>query len=264
MISLIIPTYRNPECLDICLKSAIENQQNKNQIIVAVDGFIEESKHILDKYKDNIQVLDLVQNQGMQQALNLGVFNANHEKICIINDDNVLCKGWDTIIEKQLKPDMVLTINQIEPTGPGIFDFPVKDFGKDPNSFQYQKFIDYELQLRSKHKITPNGGIFPFAMWKKDYMIVGGFDTLYKSPFICDWDFFLKLELNGKQFKRINSAHFYHFVSMATKKGKSKEEMAASEHPAAKVFAYKWGMMPQLFENNSHSPKGQNIKGIKY
>ena len=29
MISLIIPTYRNPEYLDICLKSAIENQVNK-------------------------------------------------------------------------------------------------------------------------------------------------------------------------------------------------------------------------------------------
>lgn len=262
MISLIIPTYRNPECLDICLKSAIENQQNKNQIIVAVDGFIEESKHILDKYKDNIQVLDLVQNQGMQQALNLGVFNANHEKICIINDDNVLCKNWDIIIEKELGENDVVTINQIEPY-PGIFGNPTKNFGTHPNQFEYNSFLEYEESIR-QNTSTPDGGVFPFLMWKKDYMIVGGFDTLYKSPFICDWDFFLKLELNGKQFKRINSAHFYHFVSMATKKGKSKEEMAASEHPAAKVFAYKWGMMPQLFENNSHSPKGQNIKGIKY
>lgn len=262
MISLIIPTYRNPECLDICLKSAIENQQNKNQIIVAVDGFIEESKHILDKYKDNIQILDLVQNQGMQQALNLGVFNADHEKICIINDDNVLCKNWDIIIEKELGENDVVTINQIEPY-PGIFGNPTKDFGTHPNQFEYNSFLEYEESIR-QNTSTPDGGVFPFLMWKKDYMIVGGFDTLYKSPFICDWDFFLKLELNGKQFKRINSAHFYHFVSMATKKGKSKEEMAASEHPAAKVFAYKWGMMPQLFENNSHSPKGQNIKGIKY
>ena len=49
----------------------------------------------------------------MQQALNFGVFNANNEKICIVNDDNVLCSNWDTIIENQLKPDMVLTINQI-------------------------------------------------------------------------------------------------------------------------------------------------------
>jgi len=101
-------------------------------------------------------------------------------------------------------------------------------------------------------------------MWKKDYMIVGGFDTLYQSPFICDWDFFLKLELNNKIFRRLNTAHFYHFVSMATKKGKDKESMSASESPASKVFMYKWGMGPQLFKNNSHSPKGKTIKGIKY
>ncbi len=84
MISLIIPTYRNPEYLDICLKSAIENQINKNEIIVAVDGFIEESHHILSKYQDNIQILDLGENQGMQTALNLAVINATNECIVII------------------------------------------------------------------------------------------------------------------------------------------------------------------------------------
>ena len=100
MISLIIPTYRNPDYLDICLKSAIEQQTNigkkvynsdNNEIIVVVDGFVEESQPVLDKYKDNIKVLPLEQNQGMQQALNLGVMNAINEKILIVNDDNVFC-----------------------------------------------------------------------------------------------------------------------------------------------------------------------------
>ena len=99
MISLIIPTYRNPEYLDICLKSAVEGQINKdkNEIIVVVDGYVEESKEVIDKYRDNIQVLPLEDNQGMQMALNLGVMNASNERIMIINDDNVLCKGWDAI-----------------------------------------------------------------------------------------------------------------------------------------------------------------------
>ena len=91
MISLIIPTYRNPDYLDICLKSAIEQQDNENEILVAVDGFIEESHDILNKYGNKIKVLDLGENKGMQTALNLAVYNASNEKICIINDDNVLC-----------------------------------------------------------------------------------------------------------------------------------------------------------------------------
>ena len=263
MVSLIIPSYRNPECLDVCLKSAIENQADINQIIVAIDGFIEESQTVLGKYKDNIQVLDLGQNQGMQMALNLGVMNAVHEIICIINDDNVLCKDWDTIIENNLGKDEVITINQIEPY-PGIFGNPTKDFGTEPSNFDYEGFLKYEQSIRNSNP-TPDGGVFPFAMYKKDYMIVGGFDTMYQSPFICDWDFFLKLELNGKKFKRVSEGHFYHFVSMATKKGKDKESMIASENPAAKMFLYKWGIQPHLYQNNSHNPKdGKIIKGIKY
>jgi glycosyltransferase involved in cell wall biosynthesis len=263
MVSLIIPTYRNPNYLDICLKSAIENQVNQNEIIVAVDGYIEESQHVLDKYKQYIQVLDLGVNQGMQMALNLAVMNANNECIVIINDDNVLCKDWDTVIGDQIKPGFVFTVNQIEPTGPGIFNFPVKDLGKTPKEFKYEEFLEYEQTIR-KNQLTLDGGIFPFVISKKDYMIVGGFDTLYDSPFICDWDFFLKLDLNGIQFYRMNHIHFYHFGSAATKNGKEGDKFKQTESPAAQTFIYKWGINPQLFENNSHRPKGQNIKGINF
>ena len=264
MISVIIPTYRNPEYLDICLKSAIEQQANKNEIIVAVDGFYEESKDVLEKYKDDILVLDLGHNQGMQQALNLGVINASNEKIFILNDDNVFCSGWDSVIEESLNKNSVLTINQIEPTGPGIFEFPVKDFGRNPKEFKYKEFIEYEKTIK-KDTLTLNGGIFPFAMYKKDYMIVGGFDVMYQSPFICDWDFFLKLDLNGIGFTRTHNAHLYHFGSTATKNGKEGEKFKATEGPAAELFFYKWGIAPQIFNNLSHNPKDHKIiKGIKY
>ena len=263
MLSLIIPTYRNPEYLDICLKSAIENQVKPNEIIVAVDGFIEESAHILEKYKSDIKILDLGENRGMQTALNLAVYNATNEFLVIINDDNILSKDWDKLILEKAQDGFVFTINQIEPTGPGIFKFPVKDLGKHPRDFKYEEFLQYELTLRND-KLTLNGGIFPFVISKKDYMIVGGFDTMYQSPFICDWDFFLKLDLNGIKFYRMNNLHFYHFGSAATKNGKEGAQFAATEHPAAEIFKYKWGIAPQLFENNSHRPKGNNIKGINF
>lgn len=263
MISLIIPTYRNPEYLDICLKSAIENQISENEIIVAVDGYIEESQSVLDKYKDNICVLDLGENQGMQTALNFAVMNANNETICIINDDNVLCKEWDKFIEQDFHSDKVMTIEQIEPVGPSIFNFHIKDFGKKPNEFKYDEFIKYEPNIR-KNTFTDDGGIFPFVISKKNYMIVNGFDTLYQSPFICDWDFFLKLDLNNIQFYKTHNIHFYHFGSSATKKGKEGDKFKATEHPAAQTFYYKWGINPQLFENNSHKPKQLTIKGIKF
>ena len=248
MISIIIPSYRNPEYLDLCLKSCIEQQHNKNQIIVAIDGFIEESQDVLDKYKEHINVLDLKENMGMQKALNLAVMNATNEKIFIVNDDNVFCKDFDLVIEEELKEKSVLTLNQIEPTGPSIFNFPEYDFGRSPKEFKYKKFIDYELSIK-QDKLT----------------IDGGFDEMYKSPFICDWDFFLKLELNGLKFARTHRAHLYHFGSAATKNGKEGEQFKATEGPAAEIFMYKWGIPPRLFENLSHNPKDNKVvKGIKY
>ena len=265
-ISLVIPTYRNPKYLDICLQSAVEGRTDDSEIIVAIDGFIDESKEVLDKYKDDIKVLDLVNNQGMQMALNLGVMNASAEHIMIINDDNVLCKGWDSIWA-DVGDKEVITINQIEPTGPGMFKFPVRDLGRTPDKFDYEGFKAYEKKI-SSNQVSDAGGIFPFAMKKKEYMMVGGFDTLYKSPFICDWDFFLKLELAGCDFSRTHSLHFYHFGSAATKnRGGDQDEIVfkASEAPAADLFEYKWGIRPKLYANNSHNPKtGNMVKGIKF
>ena len=263
MISVIIPTYRNPSYLDLCLFSAIDQQSYENEIIVAVDGFIEESQEVLDKYKNKIKVLDLGENQGMQQALNLAVMNATNDIIFVVNDDNVFCYGWDLEIKKSLKEKSVLTLNQIENSGPGIFNFPIKDFGTNPKNFQYKEFIKYEKSIK-KDSLTVDGGIFPFAMYKKYYMAAGGFDTMYQSPFICDWDFFLKLDLIGLGFIRTHNTHLYHFGSTATKNGKEGIKFKETERPAAEMFRYKWGMIPKLFENNSHSPKGVNIKGITF
>ena len=81
MISVIIPTYKEPEVLDVCLRSAIEGQNNKSQIIVVVDGFYDLNKEVLEKYKDHIDILDLEENQGLCRATNLGVYNSQYDWI---------------------------------------------------------------------------------------------------------------------------------------------------------------------------------------
>ena len=48
-ISVIIPTYKSPKLLDLCLQSAIEGQILNNQIIVVVDGFYDLNKDVLEK-----------------------------------------------------------------------------------------------------------------------------------------------------------------------------------------------------------------------
>ena len=237
MFSVIIPTYKEPEYLDLCLKSAFEGQDNKNEIIVVVDGFYELNKPILDKYPD-VVVLDLGENQGLSVATNWGVYNATNEWVIIVNDDNVFPKGWDSRLEIFCQKGVVVSLNQIEPK-PSIFpQFIIKDLGKSPNEFNLEAF--WEFEAKNYKPIELNGSTLPFLMNKYDYLAVGGWDIMYPSPHVVDWDFFLKCEYVGYIMKR-SYINFYHFAGAATRKTPEQNiESTRKELAAHTFFRLKW------------------------
>lgn len=263
MISVIIPSYRNPKCLDICLESALRGQSNDNQVICVLDGYAEESSEIVKKYKNDVNFLPLPENKGMQYALNIGVFNAENEKILIVNDDNVFPVDWDNILEADYNENIVITPNQIEKEK-SIFKFVQYDFGT-VEDFDLENFFVEEPNHR-EDSITNDGGIFPLFLSKKKYMMIGGFDTIYPSPFICDWDFFIKCDLAGLKSHRSRKLNFYHFGSIATKNGKESDKFKKSEYDALQMYLYKWGFKPQAISNVGHkrTPINETVKGIKY
>lgn len=253
MISVIIPSYRNPKYLDLCLSSIISGQRNANEVVVILDGFVSESEEVIKKYK-GINVIPLEENMGMQYAINVGVWNATSEKVFIANDDNVFAPSWDSKLETQYVRHEILTVNQIEPTGPGMFNFPVQDCGQTSDTFDMEKFVDAEQHLCRNTK-TPDGNIFPFLINKKWFMAVGGFDTFYDSPNLCDWDFFAKLELIPNLTRaRTHFLHLYHFGSVATKKNAESQQFREREAYAAQQFMYKWGFPPHNGKNNTKFP----------
>ena len=157
MISVLIPTYKSPEYLDLCLESAIIGQDNdENQIIVVVDGYYDLNKKVLEKWRDHIDVLNLEQNVGLCRGTNLGVMNAKHDKILIVNDDNVFPLKWDIRLESEWNRydknstywedfggsySIVLTPNQIEPFPSMFKDFVIKNLGTDTKSFHPSHLI---------------------------------------------------------------------------------------------------------------------------
>jgi O-antigen biosynthesis protein len=269
-VTLIIPTYRNPKYLDLCLKSAVENRvDSNNHILVIVDGYFEESRTVLEKYPD-VLYLDLGDNRGMQYALNAGVMQATTEYVFIINDDNVMPRKWDerllSVIDDMnhlyLNGHWVLTVDQIEPTGPGMFKFLVKDLGKTAEEFQYDEWLEYEFNNK-QDSLGIDGHIFPFIMEKKYYLACGGFDTFYNSPNICDWDWALKLELLGFKFPRTRTLRLYHFGSVATKKNAETEKFRAREAAAFAIYEWKWGTTPyNSLKTNSKVPRDGKFRGF--
>ena len=189
MISVIIPTYKEPEVLDLCLTSAIKGQTQPNQIIVVVDGFYDLNKEVLDKHKEHIEILNLETNVGLCRATNLGVYNAKSNKILIVNDDNVFPDEWDIALIASYRPGAVITPNQIEPIPSMFKQMHIKNLGRDPETFDIKTFWEYEESIIEENKIEETGCTLPIFMNKWDYMKVGGWDEAYPGAWVVDWDF---------------------------------------------------------------------------
>lgn len=237
-ISVIIPTYKSPEYLDICLKSCIEGcyDISKIQVVVVVDGFYDLNKDVLEKWAKYIDILNLEENVGLCRATNLGVYNAKYEPILITNDDNVYPKNWDVKLLEKYQPNWVFSPNQIEPY-PSIFSqFHIKDLGRDYETFNLETFWDYESNL-SIDKVEFNGSTLPIFMSKTDYLTVGGWDENYSHGIVADWDFFLKCSKAGYNMVRTYNTHFYHFASVSVN-GEKRQQAEIQGHEYAR---YKWG-----------------------
>jgi glycosyltransferase involved in cell wall biosynthesis len=247
MISVIIPTYSSPDALDLCLKSCIEGQTQKNEIIVIVDGFYDINKDVLEKWSAHIDVLNMEENVGLCRGTNLGVYNAKYDKILIVNDDNVFPHRWDDLLNESYQPNSVISPNQVEPT-PSIFSqFVIKDLGRDPKTFNLEAF--WEEYVNSLPQKDETGSTLPIFMSKTDYLRVGGWDENYPtSGMVADIDFFHKCLLSGMKMLRTYNCHFYHFASLSVN-GSVRQETEKDAHEYAK---YKWGRYLRRDKSNNN------------
>lgn len=246
MVSVIVPTYKSPEMLDLCLTSCIEGQKQDNQILVVVDGFYDLNKEVLEKWSAHIDILNLEENVGLCRATNLGVYNAKHDKILIVNDDNVFPLNWDIELLKDYTPNSVISPNQIEPT-PSIFQqFEIKDIGIDPKTFTLEIFQNYE-PIKKGWFCDETGSTLPIFMSKIDYLKIGGWDENYEQGMVADCDFFLKCRLNGMKMLRAYNCHFYHFASASV----NGEKRMLAEQAGHEYFKYKWGNYMKRDLNNN-------------
>jgi glycosyltransferase involved in cell wall biosynthesis len=248
MISVIIPTYKSPEMLDLCLTSCIEGQRQDNQIIVVVDGFYDLNKEVLEKWAPYIDVLNLEENVGLCRGTNLGVYNSKHERILIVNDDNVFQNNWDVNLNERYQSNSVISPNQVEPF-PSIFSqFKINNLGTDVKTFDLGQFWDLYDRIE-KGIEDETGSTLPIFMSKIDYLKVGGWDENYEQGMVADCDFFLKCRLANLKMLRTYNCHFYHFASISV----NGEKRMLAEQKGHEYFKYKWGNYMKRDINNNIS-----------
>ncbi len=86
--SVIIPTYNRGWVIKESVNSLLRQIFTDYEVIVVVDGSVDDTIEILKEFNDKIIVLKK-ENEGPSQARNLGAKNAKGEYLIFLDDDDI-------------------------------------------------------------------------------------------------------------------------------------------------------------------------------
>ena len=221
--------------LSFCINTAVNeinhvkllfSSLNKNlsskehEIIVFVDSDNQGTFEWLLTQKDTFPNLKILKNNlpicyGYSRNINEMFEQASNDIVSYLQSDMVICKDYDKIVLEHVKPGIFLCATRVEPPlhPPGPEKI-TQDFGLDPTLFKLDAFTQFAEQNKS-NKMT--GDFFaPFTLYKKDWIDVGGHNTLFRRS-REDSDVLIRLVLNGVKVVQTWEALVYHFTCTSSR-----------------------------------------------
>lgn len=99
LVSVIIPTYNNGQFIKEAIDSALSQTYSETEIIVIDDGSTDNTRKIVEKYKDRVKYL-YKENSGSASARNMGIRESSGKFIAFLDSDDV----WeDKKLEEQVR-----------------------------------------------------------------------------------------------------------------------------------------------------------------
>lgn len=232
MISIIVPLLVNAKkdnwiYLEKCVHSIKKNSKENHEILVVTNNGPKIECPI-----DGVRHIH-TEKQGQCVAVNIGVREATHDRVMIIDEDFIFPTNWEELIEKSKEYPFVSGW-LMERGG----SFLVNNCG-DVFSFDEQKFEQDALLLKKEEWETGFG--FPLICTKEIWNLVEGYDEDF-DPWgsNCDSDLEYKLMLAGIMPMRWKGATFYHFASVS---GTFAPENHAYWQRNIRKFEEKWGLI---------------------
>lgn len=93
-LTIIVPCYNTGKYVAECIDSIINQKTKYSFEIVAVnDGSIDDTKQVLDRYKDKIRIIHKLQNEGVSKARNEALKFSLGKYVMFVDSDDLLPKG---------------------------------------------------------------------------------------------------------------------------------------------------------------------------
>ena len=268
VISFIQPSRNNLKYLKWSYKSIRKNLGYRHEICMgddySDDGTWEWMNEIVKKDK-NVQ---LYRNNGPERLGHTIIYDtlvdmAVNDIVMIYHADMYACPKMDVEVLKHLKRGTVVSATRIEP--PLHPDGPEKillDYGIEPEEFEEQELLNWVDQYLDENKDdeheTTNGIFAPWAIYKDDFLSIGGHDPLYAPQSKEDSDIFNRFVLAGYDIKQTWKGFVYHMTCRGSRfkdgamrnpagqvfmKGRESSEWLAQNLRSTRNFIRKWGHM---------------------
>jgi glycosyltransferase involved in cell wall biosynthesis len=88
-VSIVINNYNYSEFLEVCIQSALSQTYQNLEIIVVDDGSTDQSRSVLEKYKDRVLVI-LKEHGGETSGRNAGFERSEGEIVTFLDSDDFL------------------------------------------------------------------------------------------------------------------------------------------------------------------------------
>lgn len=180
-LTIIIPTYNNPEFLTPCVNSIIRTNvlSGPTELLIVNNGK-QPIKEQFSRY-ENIRVLDSGRNLGWEGGLQYGLENSDSEFVCFQNDDTLLIRANKTFYEQLLWPFHNTNVAAVGPA-------------TTVASGWHSVLMPAPVQTLIE---VPYLIFFTVMMRRSDLMAAGGIDT--SAPGGDDFDLSIRLRKMGKK-----------------------------------------------------------------
>jgi GT2 family glycosyltransferase len=224
-ISFLVNTsVNNLDHVKLLLKSLKENLKGqRHEILIFVDSDNEGTVEWLREQKKNFYDLKIITHSltpciGYSRNNNLLVELAEHDIVSYLQSDMVISPNYDVDILSELEEDCILSATRIEPPLHGrSYQTITEDFGTDPNEFKWDEFQRFSVGAKRNENLEYF--FAPFTFYKKVWMDVGGYDTLFRRS-REDSDLLQRFIQAGVKIKQTFKANVYHF-SCVSSRGKN-------------------------------------------
>ena len=244
MFSILIPTWNNLAYLKLAVASIRRHSvpsAQPHQIILHIndgsDGTLAWAR------EQGLAYSHTAHNAGICLAVNQAAMQADRPYIVYLNDDMVVCPGWDTrlLARIQALPSNLFMVSgtMVEPRASGNACVVVRDFGDSAETFREAELLAALPQLV---RADWAGATWPPTVVHRDWWFrVGGYSSEFSPGMSSDNDFSMKLWHAGcRHFIGVGDALVYHFQCKTTGKIVKNDGRAQ--------FLAKWGMTQGSFD----------------